>query len=52
LKHPHVGSPTIDHIIPLSRGGVDGPVNVQAAHFGCNSRKNNRAAGEQLRLLG
>lgn len=33
---------SIDHIIPLSKGGDDTLNNVQLAHFGCNSRKGNR----------
>lgn len=32
-------SATIDHIIPLDRGGDDAPHNVQAAHRSCNSSK-------------
>ena len=41
---------SLDHIIPLSLGGTHEPKNVQLAHFMCNSRKGNRAMGEQLRL--
>ncbi len=52
LKWPHPGSPSIDHTIPLSRGGVDAPVNVTAAHLRCNWVKNNRGGGEQLALIG
>lgn len=40
-----VGNPkrlTIDHIIPLSKGGTDYFDNVQPAHSICNSKKNNR----------
>lgn len=33
---------TIDHVIPVSRGGADTPGNVQLAHFGCNARKRAR----------
>lgn len=32
-------SGTIDHIIPLSKGGWHGPDNVQSAHLRCNSKK-------------
>lgn len=49
---PHLLAPTIDHIVPLSRGGADTPENVQTAHFKCNSRKRNGAANDQLRLVG
>lgn len=33
---------TIDHIVPISRGGADSWDNVQAAHFSCNSSKGAR----------
>lgn len=36
--------PSLDHIIPLSRGGEHSYANVQLAHFRCNSRKGARAA--------
>jgi 5-methylcytosine-specific restriction endonuclease McrA len=39
---PHPLAPTIDHVIPLARGGWHAPDNVQAAHFLCNSRKSDR----------
>lgn len=45
----HMRSPTIDHIIPLSKGGPHTPDNCQTACFGCNSKKGNRRTG-QLRL--
>lgn len=41
-KAPHPQSPSIDHTIPLARGGTHEPGNVQAAHFLCNSRKSDR----------
>lgn len=39
---PHPFAPTIDHVVPLARGGAHAPWNVQAAHFICNSRKSDR----------
>jgi 5-methylcytosine-specific restriction endonuclease McrA len=36
--------PTLDHIIPLSRGGGHTADNVQLAHLSCNARKGNRVA--------
>lgn len=32
----------VDHIIPLSKGGLHGYVNTQPAHPSCNLRKGNR----------
>jgi 5-methylcytosine-specific restriction endonuclease McrA len=39
---PHSKSPSIDHIIPLSRGGSHTMANVQSAHLGCNSSKGDK----------
>lgn len=50
-RAPHSLAPSIDHIIPIALGGPDAPNNVQAAHFGCNSRKRTTACGSQLRLI-
>lgn len=44
--------PSLDHIIPLSRGGRHEPTNVQLAHLDCNLSKNCRGGGEQLLLVG
>ncbi len=41
LKHPNPMSVSLDHIIPLSRGGHHLRENCQAAHLCCNKRKNN-----------
>jgi len=51
---PHPKAPTIDHVIPLSKGGTHEPANVQLAHYYCNSIKADGAwgAGEQLAMLG
>jgi 5-methylcytosine-specific restriction endonuclease McrA len=37
---------TIDHIIPLSRGGSDSFKNMQLAHTACNSAKGNHLPTE------
>jgi hypothetical protein len=49
---PHPLAPTIDHIVPVSKGGDDVATNVQCAHFRCNTRKQAGAADDQLRLVG
>lgn len=33
---------SLDHVIPLSKGGTDHPENLKLAHFICNVRKGNR----------
>ena len=40
MKFPDPKSASIDHVIPLSKGGDDAPYNVHCAHFGCNSSRN------------
>lgn len=40
---------TLDHIVPLARGGLHDPSNLAAAHFVCNSRKRDRYGGEPER---
>lgn len=37
-----IENPTVDHVIPRSRGGFDGKGNVVAACFVCNNRKADR----------
>lgn len=43
-KFPHPLSPTLDHIVPLNKGGHHLYVNLQAAHFRCNTAKGDRVA--------
>lgn len=42
VKVPEALAPTIDHVVPVSRGGDDTRANVQLAHFRCNSVKGAR----------
>ena len=53
VKAPHPMSGSIDHIIPLAKGGQHTKANVRCAHFICNSRKGVKisAYGDQLRLI-
>lgn len=37
---------TVDHILPVSRGGTTSPENLVAACFDCNQRKGNRTPEE------
>ena len=42
-KFPHPLSPTVDHIIPLSKGGHPSDLaNLQLAHRCCNRQKSNK----------
>lgn len=48
LKYPHPMSPSIDHIIPIDRGGhPSDPDNLQLAHWICNRQKSNKLNGQQ-----
>lgn len=49
---PHPLAPTIDHIIPLAKGGTHEPANVQCAHFKCNAIKSDQLGNVQLMLVG
>lgn len=43
IKYPHPMSPTIDHIIPLAKGGDPSDIsNLQLAHFCCNRQKSDK----------
>ena len=42
---------SLDHIIPLAKGGEHSYRNVQLAHLKCNISKKDRAIGQQARLL-
>lgn len=46
---PHPKNATIDHIVPMSKGGADAEWNVQACCLECNSTKSSTTKG-QLRL--
>lgn len=42
FKHPNPFSASLDHIIPLSKGGKHEFSNVKAAHLTCNCRKSDK----------
>lgn len=49
-RHPLAA--TLDHVVPLARGGLHEYANVQCAHYGCNSSKRDRDRAAQLALFG
>ena len=44
LKHPDPLSASLDHIIPLAKGGEHSYTNCGTAHLGCNKRKGAKVA--------
>lgn len=47
---PDSMSPSLDHVLPLSKGGQHDPRNVRLAHLRCNSAKGDRAMEHLLRI--
>ena len=46
-KYPHPLSTTVDHIIPIAKGGHPSDMkNLQAAHFRCNRLKSDLLPGQ------
>lgn len=41
-SHEKPTQPTIDHIIPRSKGGTDEPSNLQWVHYKCNQAKGDK----------
>lgn len=50
-SYPHPKSPTIDHVIPLNKGGLHERGNCRTACAKCNSAKQDRGGGEQFALV-
>ena len=46
----HALYPTLDHVVPLSKGGTHERSNVRCAHRSCNGGKRERGGGEQFAL--
>ena len=46
LSHPDPASPSLEHIIPLSRGGEHSMTNAGIAHLRCNLLKNQKLMSE------
>lgn len=49
---PDSMSPSLDHRMPLSKGGAHDPSNVYLAHLGCNSSKGDRLLDDGPLLIG
>ncbi len=48
LKWPDPMSATVDHIIPVKKGGHPSDIsNLQLAHFACNRQKSDHIPGKQ-----
>lgn len=49
-SYPHPKSPTVDHIVPLSKGGLHERSNCRTACARCNWAKQDRGGGEQFAI--
>ena len=50
LKYPHPLSPTIDHIIPVAKGGHPSDIdNLQLAHRCCNRAKSDKLIPKEVK---
>lgn len=49
---PHPMAPTIDHIVPVSKGGAHTRANTALAHFVCNSMKGDSLHVQRPRMIG
>lgn len=52
LAYPHPRSASLDHIVPLSLGGLHLLTNVRIAHLGCNHQRSNTVGDVQPLLVG
>lgn len=50
LKFPNRLSASLDHVIPMARGGGHLPDNVQLAHWACNVRKRDTLTGRGVSI--
>ena len=52
LRYPHPLAPTVDHIIPLNKGGHPSSLeNLQLAHWMCNRQKSDKLLSANGNLL-
>lgn len=50
LRWPHPMSASLDHVVPMSRGGGHTYANCACTHLYCNQKKNVGGGGEQLAM--
>ena len=48
LPGNHAWGPTIDHLVPGSKGGTNDPANLALAHWRCNVQRGNRGVVQLL----
>lgn len=51
LEYPHPRAASLDHVVPVSEGGLSDPANLRLVHLVCNLRRRNLGGGEQLALI-
>jgi 5-methylcytosine-specific restriction endonuclease McrA len=51
LDWPHPRAASLDHVIPVSRGGSNDPANLRLVHLVCNLRRRNLGGEEQLAMI-
>jgi 5-methylcytosine-specific restriction endonuclease McrA len=51
FKWPHPLALSIDHVKPLSAGGMDDPMNLRPTHWHCNENKGDQLLGVELGRL-
>jgi 5-methylcytosine-specific restriction endonuclease McrA len=51
-QHPDPLCASLDHIIPVSKGGTSDPANLRLTHLRCNLVRRNRGSWEQPMLIG
>ncbi len=52
LRYPNPMSKTVDHIVPINRGGHPSDIeNLQLAHLACNLEKSDRILREPLPII-
>jgi hypothetical protein len=51
LRFPNLMAASLDHQVPLNRGGAHTRANTRCTHFLCNSRKSDRLDSEVLHLF-